>query len=158
MAMTHSGWLLAYSGRAVERALKSRNVFCGTCTDLPGTGVGAPRERGEDGRERGLALSIEPYDMNPAGDLDLGAVADVPMAEFWDAGGFDTSYSCFEASSIAHVMGRAVVSAESFTGGGLDAYPWSLKGRGDWAFCAGINRFVFHTSAHRRWAMRTSRA
>ena len=35
-------------------------------------------------RKQGLSLSIEPYDMNPAGDLDLGAVADVPMAEFWD--------------------------------------------------------------------------
>ena len=31
----------------------------------------------------GLELTIEPYDMNPAGDLDLGAIADVIMAEFW---------------------------------------------------------------------------
>ena len=98
--------------------------------------------------KQGLSLSIEPYDMNPAGDLDLGAVADVPMAEFWDLGGFDTSYTCFEASSIAHTMGRPIVSAESFTDGGLDAYPWSLKNQGDWAFCVGINRFVFHTWAH----------
>ena len=28
---------------------------------------------------RGLGLSIEPYDMNPTADLNLGAVADVPM-------------------------------------------------------------------------------
>ena len=98
--------------------------------------------------QQGLSLSIEPYDMNPAGDLDLGAVADVPMGEFWDLGGFDTSYTCFEASSIAHTMGRPIVSAESFTGGGLEAYPWSLKNQGDWAFCVGINRFVFHTWAH----------
>ena len=100
------------------------------------------------GHKQGLSLSIEPYDMNPAGDLDLGALADVPMGEFWDLGGFDTSYTCFEASSIAHTMGRPIVSAESFTGGGLDAYPWSLKNQGDWAFCVGINRFVFHTWAH----------
>ena len=46
-------------------------------------------------------------------------------------------------------MGRPIVSAEAFTSvGGLDAYPWSLKNQGDWAFCVGINRFVFHTYAH----------
>ena len=46
-------------------------------------------------------------------------------------------------------MGRPIVSAEAFTSvGGLDAYPWSLKNQGDWAFCVGINRFVFHTFAH----------
>lgn len=143
------GWLLAYSGRAVESVEQSERFLWDlrlTCQELVLENHAAVVKK--YGHERGLALSIEPYDMNPAGDLDLGAVADVPMAEFWDAGGFDTSYSCFEASSIAHVMGRPIVSAESFTGGGLDAYPWSLKDRGDWAFCAGINRFVFHTWAH----------
>ena len=100
------------------------------------------------GRKQGFSLSIEPYDMNPAGDLDLGAVADVPMGEFWN-NSVDSAYSCYEASSIAHVMGRPIVSAESFTSNGaLDAYPWSLKNQGDWAFCAGINRIVFHTFAH----------
>jgi hypothetical protein len=86
--------------------------------------------------------------MNPAGDLDLGAVADVPMAEFWN-NRLDSAYSCFESTSIAHLMGRPIVSAEAFTSvGGLEAYPWSLKDQGDWAFCVGINRFVFHTFAH----------
>jgi hypothetical protein len=100
------------------------------------------------GRKQGLSLSIEPYDMNPAGDLDLGAVADVPMAEFWNTS-VDSAYSCFEATSIGHVMGRPIVSAEAFTSeGALDAYPWSLKNQGDWAFGVGINRFVFHTFAH----------
>lgn len=143
------GWLLAYSGRAIDGVEKSERFLWDlrlTCQELVLENHAAVVKK--YGRERGLSLSIEPYDMNPAGDLDLGAVADVPMAEFWDSGGFDTSYSCFEASSIAHIMGRPIVSAESFTGGGLDAYPWSLKNRGDWAFGAGINRFVFHTWAH----------
>ena len=104
------------------------------------------------GRDRGLSLSIEPYDMNPTADLDLGAVADVPMAEFWSAGyGFDTSYSCIEASSIAHVMGRPVVAAEAFTAQGRERrlqYPTAMKNQGDWAFAMGINRFVYHTFAH----------
>lgn len=103
------------------------------------------------GREHGFELSIEPYDMNPTADLDLGAVADVPMCEFWSAGyGFDSSFSCIEATSIAHVMGRPIVSAEAFTG--IDQwqqYPWSMKNQGDWAFAMGINRFVYHTFAHK---------
>ena len=55
--------------------------------------------------KNGLTLSIEPYDMNPTADLELGAVADVPMSEFWSKGfGFNSSFSTVEATSIAHVM------------------------------------------------------
>jgi len=107
----------------------------------------------ELGRRHGFELSIEPYDMNPTADLDLGAVADVPMAEFWSAGyGFDSSFSCIESTSIAHTMGRPIVSAEAFTAGfneDWQQYPWSMKNQGDWAFCMGINRFVYHTFAHK---------
>ncbi len=103
------------------------------------------------GHKHGFELSIEPYDMNPCADLDLGAVADVPMCEFWGAGfGFDSSFSCIEATSIAHTMGRSIVSAEAFTGRDQwQQYPWSMKNQGDWAFCMGINRFVYHTFAHK---------
>ncbi|MHC4580112.1 MAG: glycosyl hydrolase, partial [Planctomycetota bacterium] len=103
------------------------------------------------GHKHGFELSIEPYDMNPTADLDLGAAADVPMCEFWSAAfGFDSSFSCIEAASIAHIMGRSIVSAEAFTGTDQwRQYPWSMKNQGDWAFCMGINRFVFHTFAHK---------
>jgi len=105
------------------------------------------------GRRHGFGLSIEPYDMNPTSDLDLGAVADVPMCEFWSEGyGFDSSFSCIEATSIAHVHGRPVVAAEAFTAGHEEAwklYPGAIKNQGDWAFCGGINHFVYHTFAHK---------
>ncbi len=103
------------------------------------------------GHKHGFELSIEPYDMNPTADLDLGAVADVPMCEFWGAGfGFDSSFSCIESTSIAHTTGRRIVSAEAFTGRDQwQQYPWSMKNQGDWAFCIGINRFVYHTFAHK---------
>ncbi len=142
-------WLLTYTGRAIESLEKSERFLW----DLRLTGQELVLENhaGEVkkyGREHGLSLSIEPYDMNPAGDLDLGAVADVPMAEFWN-NSVNSAYSCFESTSIAHLMGRPIVSGEAFTSvGGLDAYPWSLKNQGDWAFCVGINRFVFHTFTH----------
>ena len=64
----------------------------------------------------GLGLSIEPYDMNPCSDLSLGSAAEVPMCEFWAKGyGFSTEFSCIEAVSIAHALGRPIVAAEAFT-------------------------------------------
>ncbi|MCX6560527.1 MAG: glycosyl hydrolase [Candidatus Aminicenantes bacterium] len=106
----------------------------------------------ELGRRDGFGLSIEPYDMNPCADLSLGAEADVPMGEFWARGfGFDTSYSVFEAVSIAHTRGRTIVGAESFTADDREAWrlhPGAMKDQADWAFAAGINRFVIHRYAH----------
>jgi hypothetical protein len=97
----------------------------------------------------GLKLSIEPYDMNPTADMELGAVADVPMCEFWSKGyGFNTTFSCIEATSIAHVNGISLVPAEAFTAQDNESwkqYPGSMKDQGDWAFAAGINRLVYHT-------------
>ncbi|HUX97128.1 MAG TPA: glycosyl hydrolase [Bacteroidales bacterium] len=107
----------------------------------------------ELGRREGFRLSIEPYDMNPAADLDLGAVADIPMCEFWTDGlGFNSSFSCIEATSVAHVKGLPVVAAEAFTADSPEAwkkYPGNMKNQGDWAFCMGINRFIYHTFAHK---------
>lgn len=103
----------------------------------------------EYGRRYGLELSIEPYDMNPTSDLDLGAVADQVMAEFWSKGfGFNSSFACIEGTSIAHIEGNSIVPAESFTsqdGEGWKMYPGRMKNQTDWAFACGINRLVFHT-------------
>jgi hypothetical protein len=102
--------------------------------------------------KHGFKLSIEPYDMNPASDMELGAVADLPMCEFWSKDyGFNTWFSTVEATSVAHVNGQPIVGAESFTADdreGWKQYPGSMKNEGDWAFAAGINKFVFHTFAH----------
>jgi hypothetical protein len=107
--------------------------------------------------ENGLTLSVEPYDMNPASDLTIGRVADVPQCEFWNLG-FDAAFSVIEAASIAHTCGRNVVAAEAFTsnpGEDWKAHPASLKAQGDWAFCSGVNRFDFHRfqaqSGNTRW-------
>lgn len=98
----------------------------------------------------GMGLSIEPYDMNPTADLELGAVADVPMCEFWSPNGYNTSFSAMEGTSIAHLKGQPVVPAESFTaaGDGWKQHPASMKDQTDWAFAAGINRLVYHTFQH----------
>ncbi len=102
---------------------------------------------------QGFGLSIEPYDMMPCADMSFGAVADVPMCEFW-LYGFNTSFSVYEAASIAHTCGRPVVAAESFTSNDQEhwlAHPASMKALGDWAFSAGVNRIVFHRYQHQPW-------
>jgi len=107
------------------------------------------------GRRHGLGLSIEPYDMNPCSDLSLGGEADVPMCEFWaDGFGFNTVFSCVEAVSIAHTLGRPVVAAEAFTADAPEAWqlhPGAMKPQADWAFAFGINRLVVHRYAHQPW-------
>jgi hypothetical protein len=105
------------------------------------------------GKKYGLTLSIEPYDMNPSADLDLGAVADVPMGEFWSDGfGYNSAFSCIEATSVGHVTGKPVIAAEAFTAGENEAwkqYPGNMKNQTDWALAIGINRFIFHTYTHK---------
>jgi hypothetical protein len=103
------------------------------------------------GDKYGFDFSNEPYAMTPSSNLDQGAAADIPMGEFWSADyGLNSSYSCILASSIAHTMGRSIVAAEAFTGRDKwQQYPGAMKNQGDWAFCIGINRFVFHTFAHK---------
>jgi len=105
------------------------------------------------GRKYGFLLSIEPYDMNPASDFDLGAVADIPMCEFWTKGhGFNSAFSCIEATSVGHVIGKPVIAAEAFTANHTEAwkmYPGNMKNQTDWALALGINRLIFHTFAHK---------
>lgn len=103
-----------------------------------------------------LTLSIEPYDLNPCGDLTLGRMADVPQCEFWYYG-FNTTYSVIEAASIGHTCGKSMVAAEAFTsapGENWSGYPATLKTLGDWAFCEGVNRFDFHRFQAQPWTNR----
>lgn len=103
------------------------------------------------GRRNNMTLSMQHYDMNPTADMELGTIADFPMCEFWsEEYGFNSSFSCIQAASIAHVDGKKVVGAEAFTAH-LDAwkqYPGSMKNQGDWAFATGVNKFMYHTYQH----------
>ena len=100
--------------------------------------------------QRGMRLSIEPYDMNPMQDLELGASGEIPMCEFWSPGGYNTSFSAIECSSIGNIKGQRLVPAEAFTAAfdGWRQHPASMKNQTDWAFAAGINRLTFHTFQH----------
>ncbi|MBI5817597.1 MAG: hypothetical protein HZA88_01290 [Verrucomicrobia bacterium] len=106
----------------------------------------------------GIRLSIEAYDTPPCDDLTFAGRADEPMAEFWSWGIGDSpwfaAYSCTEMASAAHVYGRPILGAEAFTATNLEkwqGHPANIKHIGDWAFCEGVNRFVFHRYALQPW-------
>ena len=102
----------------------------------------------------GLRLSIEAYDGVPCDEMTYAGQADEPMAEFWSWDKFGAAYSCTEMASAAHVYGKQILGAEAFTA--TDAEKWlghpaNVKDLGDWAFCEGISRFVFHRYAMQPW-------
>jgi hypothetical protein len=107
----------------------------------------------------GLRFSMEAYGDPPFDDVMCAGRADEPMAEFWsytrsEFGFGRRHYSCAEMASAAHVYGRPIVGAEAFTATNDEkwqAHPASMKELGDWAFCEGINRFVFHRYALQPW-------
>ncbi len=102
----------------------------------------------------GLRLSIEAYDGAPVDEMTYGGQADEPMAEFWSWDKFAASYSCTEMASSAHIYGKKILGAEAFTANNQErwqGHPAILKELGDWAFCEGINRFVFHRYAAQPW-------
>ncbi len=104
-------------------------------------------------RENGIKSYTEPYDGGPFDEMQIGSRVDVPMGEFWVGGGqFDSDCRRVKlATSVAHVNGRPVVGAESFTGMATfskwQEYPYSMKAQGDWMYTLGLNQFIFHRYA-----------
>ncbi|AEU35230.1 glycosyl hydrolase [Granulicella mallensis] len=91
----------------------------------------------------GVALEL------PEDTLLNKSKVDIPMAEFWVHALHPESMYYVDvrgAASSAHVYGKPIVAAESFTGGGYES-PFTLKKIADYWFTQGINRLVFHTSA-----------
>jgi hypothetical protein len=116
-------------------------------------------------RAHGLKLSIEAYGRLCIDNLAYAGMSDMPMGEFWARGtakfpvpragtGSGGNPSSSKAmASAAHVYGKPVVGAESFTSDrGWRDHPFILKAIGDQAFCRGINRMIFHLSAHQPYA------
>jgi hypothetical protein len=104
-------------------------------------------------RAHGLGIYAEAAGVSlemPEDTLLNKSKVEIPMGEFWvrdlhprlmylqDVRG---------AASAAHVYGKPLVAAESFTGGGYES-PFTLKQVGDYWLAQGVNRIVFHTSAH----------
>ena len=108
-------------------------------------------------RQHGLMNAVEPY-TGPFESLQCGAPADVVMGEFWS--GSQGHPSVKMAASIAHIYGKTIVGAESFTAapgpqsGRWQEDPYSLKTLGDLMYCQGLNRYIFHRYAMQPWTNR----
>ena len=103
--------------------------------------------------KNGLLFSVEPYGNGPFDELQIGTMADIPMGEFWVSGAAAETIKV--AASSAHVTGRAVVGAESFTASEQEGRwliePYGVKALGDRMFTQGLNRCIFHRYAHQPW-------
>jgi (4-O-methyl)-D-glucuronate---lignin esterase len=106
--------------------------------------------------ENGLKFSSEAggrqtFLHNP---VALLAISDLPMGEFWPHEG-TPRVDGKAAASVAHIYGKPIAGAESFTGAGPFAtwrsHPYRLKQIGDEAFCLGINHFVIHYYVHQAY-------
>ena len=107
-------------------------------------------------REAGLRFTCEPY----VGPWQVGEVAPHVarvMTEFWtNDGRFGGALVGVDGGIMNG--GHNILDAEAFTGmpafSKWTEYPDWLKPIGDGAFCAGINRMVFHEYAHQPWDSR----
>ncbi len=147
-------YLLALTGRAINDGPSTERFlwdFRRTISDLFSDNYyGYMAELCHD---HDLLFTTEPYTSCFEG-LQVGGKADIPMAEFWANGAYSSTFRL--AASLAHIHGRPIAAAEAFTAGPEIGrwlnHPGSLKRVGDFAWTAGINRFVFHRYAHQPWS------
>ena len=148
-------YLPIYTGRIVDSMEVSERFLWDlrqTISDLLAENY-AGRFR-ELANKNGLKLSIEAYGDAAFDDVTYGGHCDEPMGEFWSWAYGGAHNSVTEMTSAGHVYGKRIIGAEAFTA--TDAEKWqghpaNIKTLGDWAFCEGINRFVFHRYAMQPW-------
>ena len=147
-------WLPVLTGRVVGNADESDRFlwdFRRTLADLwadahYGTMADMLRQHGIGIYAEAAGVSLE----MPEDTLLNKSKVEIPMGEFWV---YDLHPHLMYvqdvrgAASAAHVYGKPFVGAESFTGGGYES-PATLKNVADAWLAQGVNRLVFHTSAH----------
>lgn len=101
-----------------------------------------------------IRFVCEPY----GGPFQTGEVAPYVhrvMTEFWSGDSFGNGVQSGITNAGDGKL-HNILEAEAFTGSpGKSQWtetPGWLKGAGDGAFCAGINRFILHTNPHQPWA------
>ena len=103
---------------------------------------------------QGLKFSLEPHGDFASDDMRYGQNADIVIGNFW-SGAKGTVNPGVErlVASIAHVWGRRYVGSEAFTAQpkGWLRTPAHIKAQGDYAYCLGVNRIIYHRYAHQPW-------
>lgn len=101
-------------------------------------------------------LQIQPESAGPhAGPIDgikNYGKSDIVMSEFWSPSPHrptpEVRFFVKQAASAAHIYGKEIVAAESFTtiGRHWNDVPWkTMKPAMDHEFCSGLNQIFFHT-------------
>ncbi len=102
--------------------------------------------------KHGMKSYAEPYAGGPFDEIQIGSRVDVPMGEFWASRDDAHERTIKLAASIAHIYGKPIVGAESFTGdpsvSAWQEHPYLMKSLGDFMFTRGLNQIIFHTYAH----------
>ena len=142
-------WLPVLSGWAVggkEQSERFQHDYRKTVSDLMIEGHFS--RASELLNQRGLSLLAEGGHGGYARVDPLKALgaADIPMGEFWN---HRKNWVTKEAASAAHIYGKRLVNAESFTGWqNWQDGPAAYKRLLDIALCAGLNQVTFHTFTH----------
>jgi hypothetical protein len=149
-------WLPVLTGRIVGGAEQSERFLWdmrSTVSEMIRDNyVARLRERA---KPFGIKFSAEAYGHLCIDNLAYAGTADFPISEFWakgtdrfpTPGGYELSTKVMASS--AHTYGRPVIGAEAFTSDrGWRDHPFLLKAMGDQKFSEGLNRMIFHLSAH----------
>jgi hypothetical protein len=151
--------LLPYLPALARRIVDSRDVTNRFLFDVRWTIGDLMAERfwipyGELAHQHGIEIQSETgYGTYPYPHIDGLRCAgnnDIPMGEFWVGTDIMSQFNPWgnnirTVATAAHVYGRPIVQAESFTAWThFQEYPQSLKPVGDQAFLDGLNRMVFH--------------
>ncbi len=146
-------FLPVLTGRVIESAQVSNAFLCDyrkTANELCSQNYFG--EIKKIANENNMVLYAETYVGYIFNELEAAGNVDVNMSEFWLTKNLHGHSQLKKMSSPAHITGRRVMGAESFTArddsARWTAHPMTLKPFGDMAFARGLNRFVFHTSAH----------
>lgn len=149
-------YLLAMTGTPVQNAATSegflydvRQTIAALIADnFYGTLAKLAHEKGT----RFSAESVAPTMMSD-GMLHY-RYADLPMGEFWlNSPTHDKPNDMLDAISGAHVYGKPIIQAESFTTLRMTwgEHPGMLKALGDRNFALGANKLVLHVFTHNPW-------
>lgn len=152
-------WLPVLAGRVIgDQGLSERFLWDVRKTVSEMIRDNYARRLRELAQPHGIRLSTEAYGHLCIDNLEYAGVADFPISEFWARGdGLFPSPGGYEGStkvmaSAAHTYGKPVIGAEAFTSDrGWRDHPYLLKGMGDGKFCEGLNRVIFHLSAHQAY-------
>ncbi len=156
-------WLPVLAGRVVGSAELSERFLWDmrrTVSELIHDNYS--RRLRELSRPFGIQFSTEAYGHLCIDNLAYAGACDYPISEFWSRGsgvfpdvqtGHGYEVSTKAMASAAHTYGRPVIGAESFTSDrGWRDHPFTLKAQGDKKYCEGLNRMIFHLSAHQAYA------